>query len=293
MRRSQGMRERRGRRTVTIATWGLALLLAAGGCANLDAVRAFAKASAATAASPQVVSDYERQPERLKRLEPPDAAAGRDASIKQRKAQADQLAVVQAVLIGYLTSLGDLAGDGLANVSAPVDGFVGQLKEQGLIGDRAATAAASIAEVLIRAGLEGWRRKRTAVLIRVADPHMQKVLAGLSDIVSKDFMGSLDVEEEAVRKRFNGWEAAVRRHDPDGAPPVVRLLMEEHLDAVAQRRHAASAYARALQKIGEGHAELAKNVDHLDKDVLKKQLISTVGDLRMLYNALIRSNSES
>jgi hypothetical protein len=265
---------------------GIALLAGTAGCANLQAVRGFASASAASADAPQVIADYADAPDWSRRYEPADKAAELDALAARRKAQREELLAVQGVLVSYFTSLGDLAADELPNVTDPVDGFFQQLKGMDLVTDETASAASSMADVLIRAGMNGWRKHKLAQLVVEADPHLQAVVAGLKDLVENDFQQSLDGEQEAVQRRFLAWEAAVRKRDPDGAPPVIRVLLAEHLDVVEQRRAAARAYVAALTKIGEGHASLARSSRHLDTAELKQELRTTVQELRTLYKAI-------
>ncbi len=275
----------RHRTPATLAA-AVALAVAGTGCVNLQAVRGFAQASAATANAPQVIADYSGAPDWLRRYEPADQAAELDKAAADRSAQQRRLIAVQGVLVSYFTSLGDLAADDLPNMTDPVDGFVKQLQAMDVTDDKTATAASSLGDVLLRAGLDGWRKRKIAQLVREADPHVQVVVAGLTEIVETDFQQSLDLEQEAVEKRFRAWEAAVRKRDPDGAPPVIRLLMAEHLDAVAQRREAARAYAAALKQIGEGHAKLARSSGHLDAAELTQELAPMVQELKALYKAI-------
>lgn len=269
-----------------LAALPVALLLGATGCVNLQAVRGFAKASAATADAPQVIGDYSGAPDWLRRYEPDGRSAELDRSAADRKAQHQRFVAVQGVLVSYFTSLGDMAADDLPNMTDPVDGFSEQLKRMDLVTDKTAGAASTIAEVLLRAGLDGWRKGQVARLVRETDPHLQVVVGGLKEIVETDFQQSLGVEQEAVEKPFRAWDAAVRTRDPDGTPAAIRVLLAEHLEVVSQRRDAAKAYVAALTKIGEGHAQLAKSSRHLDAAELKAELAPTVQELQQLYKAI-------
>jgi len=283
------------RRTARLLSVSMAVaLLGPTGCANLGAVRRFAKTSAATADYRQAVDDYVAAPARIKRFAPPDAAAGLDAQARARSGQRARLEAAQAMLVNYLGALGDLSADELADVDADVESLGDALEKGGLVGEGpgqlradAASAAASIGKVLVRASLEGWRRREVVRIIREADPHLQAVVAGLAAIVEKDFALSLEQERQAVESVFRGWEAAARAGgDPDGAPRVARALLEERLVALQLRRAALTEYGKVLVLIGKGHADLRAKVDHLEGPDLRARLTSHARDLMTLYRSI-------
>jgi hypothetical protein len=281
------------RKSASVLAAVLALTLASA-CANLDAIRRFAKTSAATADYPQVVADYTGSLTRVRAYEPEQMHAQLDQLIQRRKEQAPRLLAVQTVLVDYMNALGDIAADKLPDVDNEIAGIGKSLEGAKFIGDgdaqigkETASAAASIAQVLIRTGLDLWRSCEVSRIVKEVDPHLQVVVAGLREILDKDLRASLDNEREAVRKPFQAWiAAATSANDPDGAPPVARVLLSERLELVDGRSARLDAYLQALDKIGKGHAELAANVDQLDADALKKRLEAYVADIQALRGAI-------
>ncbi len=279
-----------------ITIFGLLLLtsLLASGCADLQAVRSFAKTSAATADYRQIVTDYVESPTRRKRYHPDRYAVQPAGTTTPRARQKTLLAGSQRVLAGYLNALGDLAADELPDVDSEIDGLAKALEKAGFAGDgdaairkETASAAGSIAKVLTRAVLDHWRQDRIQKIIRETDGNVQTVVAGLREIVLKDFNASLDIEAEAVRKYFESSIAAAKsRNDEEAVPPLARILMQEHLDRIRERRDRLSSYAEVLKKIGTGHADLLANVDKLEDKALQERLEKFAADIRILYKAI-------
>lgn len=282
------------------AARGLALwsLLASGillvGCADLEAVRQFAKTSAATADYQAVIADYVASPERQKRYQPERAAEFLNAQFEERKKQRVKLEAAQKVLVEYMSALGDMAADDLPNVDPQIDAlgkaledakFVGQA--DALIGKETATAAGSIAKVLVRVVLDHWRQAQTVRIIRDANDHVQTVVAGLREVVLKDFGTSLDIEDEVGRKYFGApIAAASSRHQTDTVAPLARIMQLEYADKISERRAKLNAYAAVLEKIGKGHADLDANVDHLNDTALMARLKQYAKDLQVIYKAI-------
>jgi t-SNARE complex subunit (syntaxin) len=282
------------RRTVLAAVLVSAFLLGASGCTNLQAVRDFAKISAATADYRQIVADYAMSPERLKRYQPDGFARELETEAEARAKQKQKLEAAQTILVEYMTALGDLAADDLPNVDTQVDAlgkaleeakFVGKADET--IGKETGTAASTIAKILTRAVLDRWRQEQTSRIVREANDSVQIVTAGLREIVLKDFSASLDIETEAVRKCFEAATAAAASVGvQDAVDPLVRVLRVEHSDQIETRRAKLRAYANVLEKIGEGHEDLNKNVDRLQDEALKERLRAYAKDLQDLYKAI-------
>jgi len=290
------MKETRIIKHCRMTIFGLLLLpsLLAAGCADLQAVRSFAKTSAATADYRQIVTDYVESPTRRKRYQPDRYAVQTAGTTTPRAGQKTLLEGSQRVLAGYLNALGDLAADELPDVDSEIDGLAKALEKAGFAGDgdaairkETASAAGSIAKVLTRAVLDHWRQDRIQKIIRETDGNVQTVVAGLREIVLKDFNASLDIEAEAVRKYFESSIAAAKnRHDEEAVPPLARILMQEHLDRIRERRDRLSSYAEVLKKIGTGHADLLANVDKLEDKALQERLEKFAADIRILYKAI-------
>jgi len=264
------------------------------GCANLQAVREFSKTSAATADYRQIVTDYVGSPNRQKRYQPERSAAQLKALADARAVQKPSLEGAQKVLVEYMAALGDLAADELPIVDNEIDALGNALEQAKFIGDadaaikkETATAASTIVKVLSRAVLDHWRQSQVRQIIRETDQSLQTVVAGLREIVLKDFTASLDTEAEAIRKYFEKPIAdATSRNEPDAVPPLARILWLEHQDQLAMRRGKLAAYAEVLTTIGKGHADLRTNIDKLDDEALKARLKQYAKNLQTLYKTV-------
>ena len=286
------MMSRRGR---WFAFHGLLLAgaLAITGCADLQSVRDFAKTSAATADYRQIVTDYSASPERQKRLQPERYAAALDALAAERAEQARKLQAAQAVLVAYMSALGDLAADDLPNVDSQVDGLNKALEKAGFIGTgdaaigkETASAASTIAKILVRAAMDHWRQARLEKIIAESHDSIQAVTAGLREMILQDFTRSLDVEAEATRKYFEATIAAATAADEaESVPPLAKVLWLDRQDAIAARRARLVPYAELLDKIGKGHADLAAHKGTLNDKALAARLKQYSQDLRKLYKA--------
>jgi hypothetical protein len=283
------------RPAILVFSWaGLVLLATVSGCANLAAVREFAKTSAATADYKQVVSDYTNSPVRQRRYQPERFSGELDGVVQRRAAQGPLLEAAQQVLVKYMTVLGDVAADKLPDVDSEVDGLSKALETAKFVGDgdkqidkATASAAASIAKVVASAILDGYRQGEVVKIIKQTNEPLQNVVAGLHEVLDKDMRESLANEEAAVRKPFGAWVAAASSgNDPDGAPPVARILNDERLDQLRVKQANLDAYIKVLDKIAQGHADLFRNVDTLDGKELIARLKGYSAELQTLYKGI-------
>jgi hypothetical protein len=257
-------------------------------------VREFAKTSAATADNKRIVADYVSSPERQKRFQPQRAAPALDEFARQRKEQQAILEGAQTVLVEYLNALGNLAADALPQVDSEIEALRKSLETAKFVGDgdaaigkETATAASTIAKVLVREALEHWRQAHVRALVKETDASIQTLVEGLREVVVEDFARSLAIEEEAVRKYFEKSISDALAHDqPDSAPPLARILWLDRKDQNAARQNALSNYAAALAKIGTGHADLRANVGKFEDKALEERLRRYAKDLQTLYKAM-------
>ncbi|MBC6991583.1 hypothetical protein [Hymenobacter sp. BT491] len=268
-------------------------------CANLEAVREFAKTSAATADYQQIVTDYVGSPARQKLYQPARFASTLDEITRARTAQQARLEGAQTVLVQYMSALGDLAADDLPVVDAELEGLSGALTDAKFIGegDRAistetATAAGTIAKVLLRAAADHWRQRQIRTIVEQTDASLQTVVKGLQTIVLKDFSLSLDQDSVAVEKYFGKIKAAAGTlSDPDAVQPLARVVEVDHMARIRARRVKLQTYAQVLDQIGKGHAELRRNVGQLKGKALSQRMKLYAQDLRKLYKAFAELQS--
>lgn len=283
----------------SLAALTLIFLSACGTRTNLAAVREFAKTSAATAHYEQVVSDYVNSPVRQRRYQPANQAANLDALVASRAEQGPILEATQQVLVAYMSTLGDLAADQLPNVDSEIDSLSNALEKAKFIGEgdkqvgrETATAAASIAKVLIRVSMDGYRRRHVSRIVKETNPALQNTIAGLKDILEHDMRASLTNEALAIKSPFRSWIAAAESlGDPDGAPPVARILLDERLAVVNAKEAVLDDYIKVLDLIAQGHEDLTTNIDRISKNDLKVRLKGYSKDLQTLYKSFKKLNS--
>ena len=262
------------------------------GCANLEAVGNFANMSATTANNRPVVNDYTDSPKRQKSYESERIAAQLDHIIELRTQQKPQLENVQIVLVEYMTALGTLAGGNLPIVDDQINSVSNSLEKVGYVGTtgikkETASAAASIAKILVRAALDHWRQSQLVKIVKECDPHLQAVIAGLKELLDHDLRSSLDNEEQALSKPFRAWNAsAISRNDPDGAGRVAVILMNERREELQLKRARLDAYIQVLDTIGKGHADLCANADKIKGKSLTARLQGYGKDLLEMQKAI-------
>ena len=276
---------------------GLLPVLAAtvlSGCTNLTSVQMYARASAEAVEVPEVLSAYATAPTRMARLEPAEAGKELAAVGRERERQRARMAGAQRVLGAYFRSLHDLAAGTLPSVDPEIGAIGTALEEAGAVGAasggmsrEALSAAGSLAKVLGRWALEGYRQSRLQEVIREADPPLRVVVAGLAEAASRDLAASLDQEAEAVGKYFGAASAdATSRGLDDAAGRLSRYLEAEAADRVEVRRQQLKAYLAVLRKVGSGHADLAANAEKLDAATLRTRLMQVARDLETLSRAV-------
>lgn len=259
------------------------------GCADMHDVQAFASESSAVTASEPIISSWptayvlaERRAKRISRLTTlcrlPPESDWYGAVKEQMDAAAPDAAVASnaaAVLALYMDTLAKLAGDEVSDTSEQ------RASLQGSIGDLAGGPAKSAAGALLAVldfGMDGWRRKKVAGLIKDADPPVQLLTAYLGRVTR----AVAAAETAAGRINDMYWERSGCSAD-EGTRTL--LLEREASDdaAVDALRAKADAATKAYSKIAADHAVLAANTGKLTKAEVKAILKR---DLPILTSAL-------
>jgi len=212
----------------------LLLLAVLSGCANLAAVREFAKTSAATADYRVIVDDYVTTPSRLKAYSPADQAAKRDAQVKEREAQREGLMAVQKTLVVYMDTIGKLAADDLPSLDAELKTLKGSLDKipisdaaEAAKFKEATSAAQTILGILGKWALEGYRQTRLVEVIREADQHVQSLTTSLSAMLTGEMANDVDGEETGIRLHFEK-SLIIARAIADKAKALTAQLPKEN-----------------------------------------------------------------
>ena len=281
-------------RTIRATRWllGWTLLLGClglGGCANLAAVRSFAKTSAATANYQQVVADFASSARRNANYRPESPYI--TATPQSREEVRRHFEQVQTVVVDYLNALGELAADAPPRVDDEVKGLVGELKKSKFVGqgDRQAglatlSAAGALASSLANLAIRGRRELMLRELIKANDDSLQLVVKGLANVVGQDFVGSLEEEQETANSYFQ--KVRDRATDQAVAEFLTRFARIEHDEATNARIAQARAYAQVLTKIGAGHAQLRADLNNLKAKSVQASLQQYTEELQNLYQAI-------
>ena len=278
---------------VRAARWllGGALLgcLGLAGCANLAAVRSFAKTSAATANYQQVVADFASSATRNANYRPDSPYL--TATPQSRAEVCRRFEQVQTVLVDYLNALGELAADAPPRVDGEVQSLVSELKKSKFVGegDRQAgfttlSAAGALASSLANLAIQGHRELKLRQLIKANDDSLQLLVKGLAKVVAQDFVGSLAEEQETANSYFQ--KVRDRATDHAVAEFLTRFARIEHDEATNARMAQARAYAQVLTNIGAGHAQLRADLDNLKAKSVQASLQQYTEELQNLYQAI-------
>lgn len=263
------------------------LLLTLSGCANLQAVREFSSASAASAEYTALVDDYAASPLRQKEFQPERTHADLDAMAAAREAQKEDLLAIHTLIAEYMDSLGRLAADEIVVFDAEYDLLASTLRDRQMLGSKEADAYARIAKVLTTAAADGWRRRRLAKIIEETNDDFQIVAGALTTIVAKDFRASLENEKLVLAKHYGGMIAEAKANPPQGAGiAALTELMKERLASVDAKIEAVDIYAAILERIAEGHQQLYEGRKSLSKKDLLKEMQREAKDLRRAYKEL-------
>jgi hypothetical protein len=176
--------------------------------------------------------------------------------------------------------------DGLARLSADettsykFDTLSGQLTGVGLSSAEAG-AYSKLGSILTKAITDGYRRNKIRQYIQEANGPLQVIIQHLKANIGV----SLSIALKARTSKLESDYLGLLRNSSGNAFERRKIIEEFYLrKAGAETQLAAlKAYAQLLQTIGDGHQQLAENLDKLDKAGLKdmiSQYASNIKDIR-------------
>ena len=261
-------------------------LLVTSACANLSAVRDFAKTSSSITANEPVISGWPHiyDTAQLLAASPQMTASAPDLKTKLKEeakaANADvPLALEAGKTLGlYMNILAALADDKLPDVSDQASSISSSLNTLGAVNSNAEDATAGLLK-LIGISLDAWRQRAIRDLVKDSDKDVQtiaKFLAATANAVQK-----ADKFAKSVTDQY--WEATGALSKDPGIQAL--LLRAERSDdqSYATRIAQADAAQAAFQKIAADHAMLATHADSLSGDDVRNALAS---DVPVLLSAL-------
>ena len=162
------------------------ILLVANGCADLQAVRDFAKASSGLTAYDQATNDFGLRFDRTEIYIPPSDRARSKASSAERERALPDLVAVHKSLDAYLQVLGKLAGADTFDVSASAGRLQSAISANAFgINSDTAAAYGSLGQIIARWALVGVQQHYVSQLVTEADPHVQELIAGMRRLTAR------------------------------------------------------------------------------------------------------------
>jgi hypothetical protein len=296
--------------TSCILIWFLA------GCADLTAISKFAATSSDAETYKAISGDYvdtlKRRVYYTETKESRDKIAGR---IKDRQSIVDGIQSIHLAIYEYMKTLGALAADDLASYDKELDGIAAKLEKANFIKDSKITdteikAGNAIAKLLFKAFAEGYRQGKLKKIITEANSPLLDLIACQKIIIQKDYLNSLQLEEEAVdtyygdvitkfvSKEFLKNKKNIAEYYGDiiveakkeptekAAMMLLRDKMQEKKDAIKTKKTAAETYIKVLEKIAEGHQFLYDNRNTLSKAQILRTVKGYSSYISNLYTAM-------
>ncbi len=242
------------------------------GCANLDQINQFAKASKAVGdAFPGIADEAEASCERANdfinaqnKMTPLDC--GIYPSLKP------SLVKVNAALFNYIASLGKLASDDLSKVSGGFDKLSADLKQadpkMSAEAQSQASAAGGLAKAITELWANGYRQHELSKLIGENNKAVHDVTTFLSIYAAGKYKQSLEDEWRLETGYCTNMQAA--------AEPLATDLLGRKCSADKARidlqLKAIESYQAALATIAKSHDKLDQEREHWDAKQLSKEL---------------------
>jgi len=261
------------RRCVALVTW---FCVALSGCATPDAVRDFAKSARdVTSQFPQFAQDFADSCVRRKLADQKVTAIEDSSKLATTSCREDfdlipDLNVAGDVLTRYLDALNRLASNGTVQYDKEVDGLASSLKPSVRLSPATIGAVQGLAKVLSAAVASGYQRKKLAEGVKAADVHVAVLTEALGHVVGVEYLRNLDNEESSLLARYQ--DAMRSTGNNDGIALLLQRQWRRDIEALQKKKLAAASYRKALEKVRDGHKQLALRSTHWSANELAKEL---------------------
>lgn len=266
-----------------------ALLLGLASCATPDAVRQFVTAARdATSQFSPFVHDIADSCVRRKLAEQPvtkieDTAGPTTASCKEDFDLVPDLLGSMNVLASYFNALNLLASNEAVSYDTEIDGFADKLQTAAKFPAPATDAVKGLAKFLADAIASGYQRKKLANALKAADPRVAALTNALGRIIGVEYVRDLDNEEDSLKNRYT--DAMRSYQHNDAVALLLQLQWKRDLEKLQKRRAAAVDYQKVLEKVRDGHKELASRSNQWSAAELAKELGSYTASIRALVSS--------
>jgi hypothetical protein len=196
--------------------------------------------------------------------------------------RADALDKVGQTLTAYFAALQQLASFNASAVSSIGDKAGENAGYAANFNTTQADSVGKLAGLVTQVITERYQRATLLHLLRDADPAIASVTQALEDVVSKDYQGLLQEEQQSLTAEY--------QNVGDTGNAAMLLLLNrsygDELTRLQRRKAAADALAHALGQIRDGHHQLALNASHLKPKELSMALQPYTARLQGLVPAL-------
>jgi hypothetical protein len=258
------------------------ILLAASACTNLKDVRDYANTAATVTNQVPVFESWPHTYDvaytlagspQMRKFDPDAQLLLQDNG---REAAARNALAIQATraLALYLTTLGELADDKLADVSQPASTITAAAQKLGAT-NPALSAYSSAVQDLIQVVLRGVQEQAIKKLIRDANADVLTI----TEFLDKTAFAVRQADVNAADAVQEYWRVTGSLSNDVAVHELVKLQMRDD-DAVSlTKRQQAEAASELFQKIAAQQSNLYNSVDHLDAPTLRQTLTTETHDL--------------
>jgi hypothetical protein len=196
------------------------------------------------------------------------------------KANTPSLAIVNAALFNYISSLGNLASDDLSKVSGGFSSLSADLKQAdpqiATASLSQAAAAGGLAKAIANIWASGYRQEKLAQIVAGNNEAVQAVAVFLSDYAAAKFLQSFEEE-----RRYESSYCDLMK-SPTAEPLATDLLVRKcaaDQSRIEAKKKAVMKYQDALKTIAKTHQKLDDERGHWDSARLAKELLPEIVDL--------------
>ncbi|GKS90139.1 hypothetical protein [Acidovorax sp. SUPP2539] len=263
---------------VMLRAWAFVLIIGAlQGCANLTAVREFGKSAAEVTSYVDAGNAYQ---DSARTIQPYLTNAPARADVPDaRKKQVAAANALQSTLVGYFSTLAQLAGEDSFTLDKELNAIALGLKSlpDGTLDTGTTEGAIALTKIAQRLVLSRAQSSAIKELVNEGGPTATRLLSRL-ELVAKSWRGMLENDSRTVGDALFALSSA------RDTSPLVRMLARDRMQEYEQRyedfiKRVDTATA-ALGKIRSAHAAMAEDLDSLDRKELQAVLKDTVTDLK-------------
>jgi prophage DNA circulation protein len=251
-------------------------IAASSGCANMAAIQEFGALSADATSYTKLTDEFASSPSRTKQYTfaaEADKRQEMDKLAKDREGKAKAAKLFHSTLSEYMAAVAALAAD----EAVSFDDEVGKLADAALknkyIKESEANAVKSLGSIVVSAFADFYRQRKLKEVIEKGDAPLQVIVNAMKELVTQDYVASLDGEMRYARSYYRNLEQRARMDDKQSAL-AERIYAEGagKLLEIEERTAAVKSYAKTLDEIGSAHRKLYEQRDKISDAEVQRQM---------------------